>query len=303
MSTQVDTDATDWTLGRLLQWTTDYLGGHDVEEPRLAAEVLLAHVAECPRIQLYARFDEVLNGAALDCFRDWVKRAAKREPIAYLVGEKEFYSLPFSVTGDVLIPRPETEILVERVVDHLRGMNHTKARLLEIGTGSGCIVIAVLKQLGEATAVATDVSSAALTVARGNAERHGVLDRLALVEADRFALPADAVMPQSVDAIMCNPPYVAAADMKGLDSTVRDYEPSTALTDGGDGLSFYRSIVSDGVGLLAAGGAVFVEIGDGQAESVIEVMSSSKSLVHRGTWKDRVTGKERTLMFARSTSG
>ncbi len=191
MSTQPDTNDTEWTIGRLLRWTADFLGQRGVEDARLASEVLLAHAAECRRIDLYTRFDEVLNGARLDQFRGWVKRAAAREPIAYLVGEKEFFSLTFRVTPAVLIPRPETETLVETVLDHCTKAGLTKPRLLDLGTGSGCIAIALLVQLEGATAVATDISPAAITLAKANAERHGVSDRFTAVEADRLGLPAE----------------------------------------------------------------------------------------------------------------
>ncbi len=293
----------EWTTGRLLKWTTDYLGRHEVDDARLAAEVLLSHAAGCRRIDLYARFSEVLSQVTLDRFREWVRRAAAQEPIAYLVEEKEFFSLPFRVTRDVLIPRPETELLVERVLDHCREAQLPQPQLLDLGTGSGCVVVAVLTQLTGAGAVATDVSPAALKIARLNAERHDVLDRLALVEADRLTLPQEVAPDGGFDVLMSNPPYVPAEVLEGLGAAVRDHEPSVALTDGGDGLSFYRSLATDGPELLTSDGAVIVEVGDGRAAAVIETVQRTGKLVHRGTWKDQVTGRERVLMFAlRKTS-
>ena len=267
----------------------------------MASEVLLAHAAGCRRINLYTRFDEVLDEARLSRFREWVRRAARREPIAYLVEEKEFFSLPFRVTRDVLIPRPETELLVECVIDHCTKAGLTHPHLLDLGTGSGCIAVTLLVQLKGASAVATDVSSAALEVAGSNAERHGVLDRLTLVEADRLAVPRDVVPDGGFDVVVSNPPYVAADAMDGLDMTVRDYEPSIALSDGQDGLTFYRSMATDAPGLLAPKGVVVVEVGDGQAAAAVEIIETAGGLAHRRTRRDRVVGAQRVLMFSRAS--
>ncbi|MGD2110014.1 MAG: HemK/PrmC family methyltransferase, partial [Phycisphaerae bacterium] len=184
MAAEPDRKPDRWTIGRLLKWTADYLDERGVDEPRLSAEVLLAHATRRRRIDLYARYDESLEQEPLTRFREWVRRAAEHEPIGYLVEEKEFFSLPFRVTPDVLIPRPETEVLVESAIDHCAESKLKEPRVLDVGTGSGCIAVAVLTQIPGARAVATDISSAALGVARENAERHDVSDRLTLVEAD-----------------------------------------------------------------------------------------------------------------------
>ncbi len=285
-------------MGRLLNWTSDYLTRRGIEDARLASEVLLAHATGCRRIDLYTRFERTVAGSQRDRFRDWVRRAAAGEPIAYIVEEKEFFSLPFRVTPDVLIPRPETEALVECVLDHCTRVGLSSPQLLDLGTGSGCIVVAVLTQLADARAVATDVSPAALDIARYNAERHRVSDRLALVEADRLALPGGVVPDGGFDVLMSNPPYVAVDGMDGLDTTVRDYEPAAALTDGGDGLSFYRSIAEDGPALLAAGGVVIVEVADGQAASAVKVVEETGKFAHRKTRTDRVVGQDRVVVFS-----
>ena len=300
MGTPAQTNGTEWTLGKLLNWTTDFLHEHHIDDARLATEVLLAHAADCRRIDLYARFDSTLPRERLDRFRASVRRAAASEPIAYLVGSKEFFSLDLKVTRDVLIPRPETETLVECVIDHCARRGEEGARLLDFGTGSGCIAVAVLKQLTAASAVATDVSPEALAVARENAERHGVADRLELVEADGLALPIEARPEVGFDVLMSNPPYVAEADFAALEPSVRDHEPRAALSDGGDGLSFFRTIARDGPPLLRAGAVVVVEVADGQAQAVTETFAASGTLQHRDTWKDRVTGRERVLVFALS---
>lgn len=297
MENQPGNSAPEWTIGSLLKWTSEYLSKHGVAEARLSAEVLLAHAAQCRRIDLYARFEKSLDERHLPRFRDWVRRAASHEPIGYLVEEKEFFSLPFRVTQDVLIPRPETEVLVECALDHCLKAGLDQPRLLDLGTGSGCIAIALLVQLPGAQAVATDISAAALEVARVNAERHHVSDRLRLIEADGLALPADVVPEDGFELLLSNPPYVSANAVTKLDACIRDYEPAVALSDGGDGLSFYRQIAREGTALIAPNGVVLVEIGDGQAAKVIDTMQEPGLLRHEQTRKDRVVGQERVLKF------
>ena len=270
-----------------------------MEEARLASEVLLAHATGRRRIDLYARPDEVPTEDSVGRFRGWVKRAASHEPIAYIVGEKEFFSLRFVVTRDVLIPRPETETLVENVLDHCRTSGFLEPSLLDLGTGSGCMAITVLVNLEGARVVGTDISAEVLAVARINAERHGVGERFTAVEADRLALPEEVVPAGGFEVLMSNPPYVASAAVNRLGVGVRDFEPSGAVTDGGDGLSFYRSIAAEGPAILADQGVVFVEVDDGAAGRVIEIVESTGALGHRRTWKDSVVGRERVVMFSR----
>ena len=297
MSAGPATNRSEWTLGRLLSWTSEYLAGRKVEEARLASEVLLAHAAGCRRIDLYVRFDEVLPTDQLDRFRTSVRRAAAHEPIAYLIGEKEFFSLSMLVTPDVLIPRPETETLVECVIDHCREADLKEPLLIDLGTGSGCIAVAVLTQLEGARVVATDLSAAALAVAQKNAERHGVRERLTLAQADRLALPAETLPEGGFDVLMSNPPYVTPEAADCLGATVRAYEPRAALTDEVDGLSFFRAIAAEGPGLLGAGGCVVVEVGDEQAPAVLETMVAMGRLEHEATLKDRTVGHDRVLKF------
>lgn len=302
MSAPTNQPETVWTYARLLEWMGGFLAGRDVDEARLAAEVLLAHTAECRRIDLYARSETVLDESRLSKLRDWVRRAAAHEPVAYIVEEKEFFSLPLRVTRDVLIPRPETEVLVECVLDHLSRSELKNPRLLDVGTGSGCLAIAVLTQCVEASVVATDVSRSALAIARENAERHAVLDRLTLVEADRLALPESVVPAGGFDVLMSNPPYVDADELDRLHVGVREYEPTIALTDGKDGLSFYRDIAARASGLLAPRGVVVVEVGDGKTSAVIELVERCGNLVHSHTQADRISGQPRTVMFSMPTA-
>jgi len=292
-----------WTTARLLRWTTEFLAKAGVDEPRLSAELLLAHALGWAKIDLYTRFNEVPGEDQRRAFRELVRRAAAHEPIAYLIGRKEFYSLAFEVTPDVLIPRPETETLVERVVLHGRQRPGDGPRFLDLGTGSGCVAIAILSQLPEARAVGSDVSEAALQIARRNAERHRVLDRLELIEADGLRIPAEAIPPGGFDLIVSNPPYVADEQCESLPENVRRYEPAQALFAGPDGLRFYRLLHDDGPVLLQPGGSIFVEIGAGLAPAVREVFDGHGAFTHAGTWRDPTDPHDRVMRFIRTGNG
>ncbi len=291
-----NTNETEWTFSKLLSWTAQHLASRGVDEPRLAAEVLLAHANSCQRIDLYARFDKVPEEEELVRFRECVKRAGDHEPIAYLVGQKEFFSLSFRVTRDVLIPRPETETLVACVLDYCKNSIQSP-RILDVGTGSGCIAIAIQKHLADAQVFGSDCSTAALTVAGENAEKHGIAQSLTLCEADCLSLPSDIAL--GFDVIVSNPPYVAKSEFGELNPAVREFEPRIALTDEDDGVSFYRRIATESPDVLAPNGAVFVEIGAGQKESVVESFEGTRMFDHSGTWQDSVVGLDRVLMFSK----
>ena len=200
-------DTEPWTIRRLLEWTQAWLGGKGVDQPRLSAELLLAHALDCQKIDLYLRFEEQPAVEQTAHFRELVKEAATLKPIAYLTGAKEFYSLEFEVTPDVLIPRPETEALVGRAIELAQGARQRPYRALEIGTGSGCIAVAVAHYAPTAEFVATDISAAALAVAARNVERHGLAGRIRLVQADGLDLPAELVPAGGFHLMVSNPPY------------------------------------------------------------------------------------------------
>jgi len=291
----------EWTIARLLAWTAEHLDRRGVAEGRLASEVLLSRALECPRIQLYTRMNESPPPPRLDAFREWVKRAAAGEPIAYIVGEKEFFSLGFRVTGDVLIPRPETEALVEGVIDWCVARQLPAACVWDLCTGSGCVGIAVIKHLPTARVVASDISEQALAVARSNAERHQVADRFLTVRADRLSLSGEAAPESGFDVLVCNPPYIPSEALAGLDKGIRDFEPRLALTDEGDGLSFYRDIAAEAPVRLCAGGVVMVEVADDRAAAVVDVFAAQPGWVHKQSLRDRVTGRERVVVMALSS--
>ncbi len=216
--------ADEWTIGRLLQWTTDYLKQHGADSPRLEAEVLLAHARGCKRVELYTSFDEPADDALRTRFRELVKRRAEGVPFAYLVGHREFYSLDFRVTPDVLIPRPETEFLVIALLDLIkaRGQGGNAIEVADVGTGSGIVAVSVARHAPQVRVTAIDVSPQALAVARENAERLGVAERVEFVESDLFAaVPAE----QTFDFVASNPPYVTEAEYAALPSDVRQHEP------------------------------------------------------------------------------
>ena len=289
-----------WTIARLLEWTQGHFEAKGLYEPRLAAEILLATALSCKRIELYTRFDQVPEPPQLDIFRDFVKRAAEHAPIAHLVGTKEFFSLEFEVSPAVLIPRPETELVVEKAIDYVRKEldESSQVEFLDMGTGSGCIAIAILKYLPDAKAVGTDISAEALEIAGRNTEKHGVSDRLVLVEADGLDLPGDNIPEDGFDLIVSNPPYVRAEEMGGLDANVRDYEPAGALTDGGDGLAFYRLLASEkSAKLLKPGGMLFAEIGEDQAADVCAIFAGEGHFEHICTYRDLTGPHDRVVQF------
>lgn len=274
-------DTEVWTVGRLLNWTTDWLAARGAESPRLDAEVLLAHVRGCPRIALYTAFDTPVAEADRGRFRELVKRRGAGEPVAYLVGSREFFSLPFAVDRAVLVPRPETEGLVVRVLDLCRAA--ATPRIVDVGTGSGAIVVALAKHLPRATFAATDVSAEALAVARANAVRHGVAERISFLQCD---LLADAAAAGPWDVIVSNPPYVREDEFAALPRDVRDHEPRGALVAGPTGVEVVVRLAAAAAAALAPGGWLVVEIGPAVAEAAEAAIAACPALEPGPTLKD-----------------
>ena len=254
----------DWTVGRLLGWTTEWLGSRGSESPRLDAEVLLAHVRGCPRIALYTAFDTVVGESERGRFRDLVKRRGEGEPVAYLVGSREFFSLPLVVTKAVLVPRPETEGLVVRALDLCKEQGLAAPRIADVGTGSGAIAVALARHLPDGRFVATDVSPAAVEVARRNAERHGVAERITFVACD---LLDDTRAAGPFDLVVSNPPYVREDEFAALPRDVREHEPKSALVAGPTGIEVVERLVEAAAARLAPGGWLLVEIGPAVAQA------------------------------------
>jgi release factor glutamine methyltransferase len=282
-----------WNVLRLLQWTQGYLARAGWDEPRLAAEVLLAHVLDCERIQLYARFDTCPNPAQLEAYRHLVRRAAASEPVAYLVGHKEFYSLRFEVTPDVLIPRPETEALVAEAIGHLKALGRP-GRVWDACTGSGCVAVALAAQAPDAVVLATDISPAAVKLTERNAARHGVHDRVLARQGDLLALPPDAADLSPFDLVVANPPYVAEGDE--VADVVR-HEPAEALYAGPDGLACIRPLIAEAGDFLRPGGLLILEFGRGQADAVRDLIVATGRFAEPRILTDH-QGIERTAAAA-----
>jgi release factor glutamine methyltransferase len=277
-----------WTVGRLLQWTADYLKGHAAENPRLDAEVLLAQALGCQRIELYTTFEDVPSDEKRAAFRELVRRRAEGTPVAYLVGRREFYSLSFRVTPDVLIPRPETELLVVTALDLAKtkgnGQRGTgdegsgtpnpqslipNPSIADIGAGSGIIAICLAKHLPNSRVTATDISPPALAVARENAKRHGVADRIEFIEGDLFdAVPGD----RQYDFVVSNPPYVTTAEMQELPPDVKNFEPRVALLAGPKGTEVIERLIPQAADRLRPAGHLLLEIGPAIREAVCSLL-------------------------------
>lgn len=250
-----------WTIGKILDWTKQYFKEKGVESPRLDAEVLLSHIVKCDRIHLYVNFDRPLMKEELAAYHRAVKMRAQRIPVAYILGVKEFMGHDFCVTQDVLIPRPDTEILVEEAIRLLGGK--TEARIVDIGTGSGAILLSVLLADDDVTGVAVDLSPKALDVAKSNAERLGVAERAEFRLGDLYA----PIKGERFDMIVSNPPYIPVRDMAVLAPEVCR-EPEMALVGGADGLDFYRRLIDGAPSLLKDDGVVLFEVGIHQAQEV-----------------------------------
>ncbi|MEI6325185.1 MAG: peptide chain release factor N(5)-glutamine methyltransferase [Gemmataceae bacterium] len=257
-----------WTVARLLEWTTAHFASKKTDSPRLEAEILLAQAMGCKRIELYVRHEEIPGEEVRDRFRGLVRRRALGEPVAYLVGYKEFYSLSFRVSPAVLIPRPDTETLVDQALSELKSKAFPMPKLLDLGTGSGCLAIVLAKLIPTLAVTAVDLFQPALDLARLNAQTHKVGDRVQFLLGDLFCPLKPA---ESFDLIVSNPPYIPTADIATLESSVRDFEPKSALDGGADGLDFYRRILQDASSRLNLGGSLMMEVGFDQAQSVLHL--------------------------------
>lgn len=261
-----------WTILATLQWTADYFKKHSIESPRAAAEILLAHSLGFRRLDLYLRYDQPLNDEELKHFKALIKRRLGHEPIAYIVGEKEFWSLDFKVNRSVLIPRPETEGLVEAALDHLAGWGKKSGsdvpacRILELGTGSGAVITSLAHERPGHTYCATELSLPTLELARENARRHLPENAVHFLAGQWFAAlnPAKS----RFDLILSNPPYIPTHDIAGLAPEICRHEPEMALDGGPDGLRDLVHLIENAFGFLNPGGVLLLEIGWDQYHAV-----------------------------------
>lgn len=289
-----------WTVRRVLEWTTGHLKKHGSDTARLDAEVLLAHARACKRIQLYTAYDEPLTDAVRTTMRELVQRRAQAEPVAYLVGHREFFSLDFRVTRDVLIPRPDTETLVMEAIDGLKALSAerptngeppTHLRVLDLCTGSGCVAIAIAKNFKTTDVVATDISSQALMIARENAATNKVDDRVQFMEGDLFsALPSGS----QFDVIVSNPPYIPTAEIDKLDPEVAKHEPRLALDGGPTGFVVFDRLINSAPQHAVSGSLFLIEMSPEQVDPLQQRLLAHGGYTDVSIRKD-LAGRPRVL--------
>jgi len=283
-----------WTVLRLMTWSGEYLEGKGVERGRLGAEHLSAHALGLPRLQIYLQYDRPLDTSELDAFRPLLRRRARREPLQYILGRAAFRELDLAVDPRVLIPRPETEVLVEEVLTWARGREDLDA--LDLGTGSGAIALSLLVEGPFRRVVATDVSEGAVEVARGNARGAGVEGRLELRVGTLF----DSVDPgETFDVVVSNPPYVAEDEASDLQPEVGEWEPAPALFGGPDGLSVVRAIVQGAGEVVKPGGVLALEVGVRQPGIVARLLEET-GVFHGVRIRRDLAGRQRIVLALRA---
>ena len=273
MHNQISPQHPEWTILKVLQWASNYFKCYDIDSPRATAEILLAHALAANRIDLYLHYDQPLNAKELSRFKAIIKRRIKREPMAYILGHKEFWSLDLAVTRNVLIPRPETECLVERALAYLAADPDSGChRILELGTGSGAILIALASENRQHTYWGTDISAAAIQIAQRNAIDHGLAANIHFMVADWFA--PFAVSTDLFDMIISNPPYIRRGDLKRLQPEIQAFEPLVALDGSEDGLHCLRHIIQSAHLYLNPGGMLFLEMGHDQKAPLKQIIQN-----------------------------
>ena len=267
------------TVLEAIQRSTEFLARKGVDSPRLQAELLLAHLLEQPRMKLYLDFERALTPAEIDGFRALIKRRGQREPLQHIIGSASFCGFEITVNRDALIPRSETELLAERgwtFLNQLSTLNPQPSTVLDFGTGSGCLAITLACKCAAAEVYAVDISPEALALARRNAARHGLAERIRFLQGDGFA-----ALPEGTrfDLIISNPPYIPSGDIASLPPEVRDYDPHRALDGGPDGLDHGRRLAAESARFLKPHGRLMLEFGDGQAERLREILQQQMWIV------------------------
>lgn len=253
-------------IKELLKRSDQFLAAQGIKSSRLDAEVLMADLLDMERINLYVKYDYPLKSREVDRYREMIKKRAQRIPVAYIIGKKEFMSLEFKVEPGVLIPRPDTENLVETVIDYCRKQKLQSPQIIDLCTGSGAIAVSLAHYLKEAKVVGTDISAKALKIASHNVEKHDLKDRMSILKSDLLEEFIKREI-KGIDILVSNPPYIAQSEMETLAPEVKK-EPKKALVAGEDGLDFYRRLIPEAEKVLKAGAKLFLEIGYQQAESV-----------------------------------
>jgi release factor glutamine methyltransferase len=268
-----------WTVIDIIKWGTGYLSEKGFDEARLTVELLLSETLGLKRFDLYVKHDQPLRREDLDKFKVLLKRRLSHEPVQYIIGKTNFYSIDLKIDSRALIPRPETEVLAETVIEHCRTYLSQReiVRVIDVGTGSGCLAIAIARFVKNSSVTAVDRSDFALDLARENAAATGTTGRIEFVRADFLELGKN-VFNESFDILISNPPYIARSELETLSEDIRQFEPVEALSDGRDGMTFFRKISESAHVFLRDGGWVFVETGFGQAQKVRAIFAD-----HGGT--------------------
>ncbi|MFO8083213.1 MAG: peptide chain release factor N(5)-glutamine methyltransferase [Desulfobacterales bacterium] len=286
-----------WTILKLLLWTTSYFESQKIESARASAEILLASTLGLDRIDLYLRHDRPMSMNELAQYKLMIKRRAKREPVAYIVGRKEFWSMDLAVTTDVLIPRPETECLVEQALSYMPRENSEKLwNILELGTGSGAIVLALASELRHHRYFASDLSQQALEVAKSNAVKHHLSHRICFFAGNWFDPLKNS--PHKFDMIISNPPYVETAVIEKLEPEISCYEPRVALDGGKNGLDSLEFIIKQAPGFLNPEGLLILEIGYDQRAQIQSMAQKSGKFESVSFIKD-YSGNDRVVILTR----
>ena len=310
------------TVLEAIQKSAEFLAKKGVESPRLQTELLLAHLLKLPRMKLYLNFERVLTPAETDALREFIKRRGQREPLQHITGSTSFCGFEIAVNRHALVPRPETELLAESGWQFLSTLNLQPSTALDFGTGTGCIAIALAAKCPSAKIVATDVSPDALALAKENAGRNNVAERIEFLQGDGFAAlqneseggaprrpdspkeewgsRSSPLRKMEFDLIISNPPYIPSAEIATLQSEVRDFDPRGALDGGADGLDFYRKLAMESKPFLKPGGKIMLEFGDGQADAIRKIFEAEKWIVE--AVKEDYSQRERFLIAKSSSS-
>lgn len=310
------------TVLEAIQKSADFLGKRGVESPRLQTELLLAHLLKMPRMNLYLNFERALTPPETDSLRELVKRRGQREPLQHIIGSTSFCGFEIAVNKNALVPRPETELLAEEGWKFLLAapkrsevgstLNSQPSTALDFGTGTGCIAIALAAKCPNAKIVVLDVSADALALAKGNAEKNKVAERIEFVQGDGFDLfregrrvgdPNSGTAtrhPSQFDLIISNPPYIPTAEIETLQPEVKNFDPRAALDGGADGLDFYRMFATQAKPFLKPGGKIMLEFGDGQAKAIRQIFENEKWIVEE--IKSDYSQRERIIVIKSSSS-
>lgn len=284
------------TIHKTLKWAIKTLKESNIECPEIDADTLLAYVLSCNRIRLYTNQDDIIDDTDIHEYKELIFKRSSHVPLQYLICKVEFMSLDFIVDERVLIPRPETEILVETVLKKAQSKEYSDRNIIimEIGTGSGNIAVSLAKNLDQVNVYANDISQDALIIARKNMEKHDVADKVHFLHGDLFQVFHNCIEKEKVDFIVSNPPYVCESEWEHLEPELRDHEPREALVGGKNGLCFYRRIIKEAIDWLKPGGYLFLEIGETQANSILRLLRSEERYVEIEILKD-LQGKERII--------